>query len=465
MDLRVCAILFYADMDITQENIDELNAVVKIKIGPEDYKEQYEKSLKKYRSQLNLPGFRNGKVPIGVIKKKYGPSVLAEEINKVLSSSLQSHIRENKLEVLGNPLPKENEAEQYDWHNPSDFEFSYEIGLAPNFEIKLSKREKHKYVKLKVDDELIDKQVEDFARRYGKLTQGEVAEERDMILGLFAELAEDGSEKEGGIRHSSTVSIEYIQDEKIKKSFIGKKVGDTVENLDPKSVSRGAADMGAMLGIPKEEAERLESSFNFTFTEIKQMQPAETNQELFDKIYGEGNINSEEEFRDRISKELEVSFEKDSDRLFKRDFSKKMTEKLGMNLPDEFLKKWIMASNEKEISREEVDKEYDDYADSLKWQLIEKKLIEENELQVDEEEVLGFAKGLIANNYAQYNMPIPEEDELTKSALKVLKSQDEAKRIFDMLYDQKLIAFLKETIKLDEEQVSYDDFLKLAYEK
>lgn len=448
-------------MDIKQIKIDDLNALLRVKVSPVDYKDKVDETLKSYRKQANIPGFRQGKVPMGLIKKKYGPSVVAEEVNKVINNALYEHITENKVDILGNPMPKEDENNQVDWINPSDMEFTYEIGLAPSFNVKLSKKDKVTYHKVKVDEEIIDKQVNDFARRYGKLMPCDTSEAKDMLLGSFKELDGQGNLKEGGINHTSTISIEFLEDEKVKKKLIGLKVGDKIV-VDPEEVSKGDADKASMLGITKEDLESISNEFEYTISEIKRMEPCAINSQLFDKIYGEGNVSTEEEFRGKIREEMENMFNKDSDRVFKRDLSEVLIGKLKLKLPDDFLKRWIMATNEKEISKEQIDEEYDQYAKSLRWQLIENKIITDNELKVEQEEVVEFAKGLLAQQYAQYGMPAPEEEELAQSAVKVLQNQDEAKRIYEAIYETKIIEFAKSTVKINEKELSYDDFVKVA---
>lgn len=447
------------NMNVTEQKIDSLNAVVTIKIAADDYKDQYEKSIKNYGKQMNLPGFRAGKVPASLVKKKYGASILAEEVNKLISDALHNHITENKLDVLGNPLPKEDEQKDIDWDNPSDMEFVYEIGLAPEVTVEVSAKTKLKYDKIKVDDEVIDKQAEDFGKRYGKLVSTDKATDKDMVLGKFEQLDDKGEILEGGISHTSTVSIEMLEDKASKKLFTGIKVGDTVK-VNPSKISKGDADMGAMLGISGEEAKNITSDFNFTATEVKRMEPAELNAELFDKIYGEGNIKTEEEFRNRIKTDLEEMFSKDADRLFRKVMSDELVKKAKLSLPDDFLKRWIKASNEKELSMEEIDADYENYSNQLKWQLIENKIIKDNDIKVENDEIVSHTKELIVNNYAQYGMPAPADEVLTANAMEVLKNQDEARRIYEMVYQDKVVAFVKETAKLDEKEISYDDFIK-----
>jgi len=447
-------------MNIKKEQIDDLNAVLTIELTSEDYASKVESALQKYRKEVNLPGFRQGKVPTAVIKKRYGRSVLAEEINQILNDAVQNHIQENKLKVLGSPLPKQN-GEEGDWDNPGNFTFQFEMGLAPEFEVKLTKREKYTFNKVKIDDEMVNRQINDLARRYGKLENVDVAGELDMIVADVIELDENDAIKEGGFMNTSTVSIEYLTDEKAKKTLTGKKVGDTVV-INPHTISRGAADLSAMAGISKEEAEALTTNVQLNIKEVKQMTPAEINQELFDKLFGEGAIKNEEEFKARVTEDLSKGFAGDSERLFQRHVSEKLTSKLEISLPDEFLKRWIQASNDKPITEEQLEKEYPTYADSLKWQLISNQLIEANDIKVELEEVKGYIKGSFIQQYAQYGIPAPDDKTMDTNINQVLANQEEVRKIFDHIYNDKLIKHIKESVKVEEKEIPFDDFLKLA---
>jgi trigger factor len=450
-------------MEIVRENIDELNAIIKVKIAKEDYNESYEKALKNVRKEVQMPGFRAGQVPASVVKKKYGVSILGEELDKVLNSALFDYIKENELDVLGQPVPKTDDNKTIDWKNPSDFEFSYEIGLAPSFEVKLTKKEKYTYNKVKVDAELIDKQVNDFAKRNGTLVVVDKSEDNDMIMASFKELDDKDKVVEGGFVHSSTVAIEFTEDKKAKKKLIGLKAGDSFI-IDPRTISRGAADLAAMLNISKEAAEKFDKNVELTVTEVKRLEATNVDQELIDKIYGAGVVEGVEAFRAKIEEEMSSMFNADSDRLFKRDFANKLVEKLELSLPDEFLKKWIAMSNN-EVTPEQIEAEYDQYSESLKWQLIENKIIKDNDLQVSNDEAVDYTKDLLGKQYAQYGMMIPEEEEFNKMAMSVLGNKDEGKKIYDALYETKVMGYLKDAVKVEEKELSYDEFVKVASEK
>lgn len=444
-------------MNVVEERIDDLNAVLRVKISPEDYAEQVEKTLRDYRKQANLPGFRPGKTPMSLIKKKYGKAVLAEELNKAVNQSLHEFITTNNLNVLGNPLPKEGEDVKGDFDNPADFEFTYEIGITPEFDLKLSKKNKFDYLSVEIDDEMLDKEVDNLARRYGKLVPEEEVGDRDMVLGEFSEV-------KGEIKNNTTISMEFVEDKATQKKLVGAKIGDVI-TVDPKKVSRGDSDMAAMLGIKEEEVEGLKSKFDFKITEIKRMVPAAIDQALFDKLFGEGTIKSEDELRNRIKDDLQKMFSNDSDRIFNQKVVDEIVEKTKVDLPEDFLKRWILASSKEEVTADQIDSDFESYKKSLKWQLIQNKIIKENEIKVEPDEAIEYTKGLLANQFAQYGMPAPEDNELDAQAKNVLTNQEEANRIYDNLYANKIMAYLKDTVKLNEKSLPYDKFIEEAYKQ
>ena len=336
-------------MNVSRHDVDALNAVLKVEIAPADYQGKVKSALEKYRKTAKVPGFRPGHVPFGLIQKQYGKAVLAEELNKLVNSALYDFISANNIEILGNPIPKDGTDVKGDFEKPDSFEFEYEIGLAPSFELSLSGKSKYDYLKVKVDAKLLDKQIEDLRRRYGKLTSVDTVGDKDLVLAQFVELNEDGSIKEGGILHSSTVSLEFIEDKKVKKDLVGKSKGDKVV-VDPAKVSRGGKDTAAMLGIKEEALANISDKFQLTINDIKHMELAELNQDFFDRLFGEGAVKNEEELRQRIAADLEGMFSNDSDRLLTRSIYEDLVENTKLDLPNEFLKRWIKLSNENPIT-------------------------------------------------------------------------------------------------------------------
>ncbi|MDX1349690.1 MAG: trigger factor [Putridiphycobacter sp.] len=442
-------------MNVVEEKIDDLNAVLRISVTPEDYAEKVDGIIKQYRKEANIPGFRPGKTPLSLIQKKYGKSILADELNKLINDSLNNFIQSNNLEILGNPLPKADEEVKGDFNNPGDFEFVYEIGLAPSFELDINKKQKFDYLKVDIDKAMLDKEVDNLARRYGKLVESEKVSDKDMVIGTF-------TSEDGAISNSSTISMEFIEDTKTKKQLAGTKVGDVL-SLDPRKVSRDDKDLTAMLGIETAQIETLPKTLDFKITEIKTMIPAAIDQELFDKLFGPGTVKSEDELREKIKTDLTNMFQNDSDRLFSQSVTEKIIEKTKFDLPENFLKRWIKESSKEEISMEEIEADFENYKKSLKWQLIQNKIIKDNNMQVQAPEVIDYTKGLLTNQYAQYGMPAPEDSELENQAKNVLSNQEEANKIYENIYGFKIMTFFKENVKLNEKALPYDKFIEEAY--
>jgi len=442
-------------MNITQENIDELNAVLKVKVTADDYLPKVESALKQYQKKASIPGFRPGKVPVNMIKKMYGKSIMVDEINKLLSDSLYKYIHDNKIDVLGNPLPK-SDGNTIDWDNQNEFEFLYEMGLAPKFNLELSAKDKFTYTKVKIDDELVTKYTTDIAKRYGKVEQAETVAEGDLVNGDFVELDANGEILAGGIFKSSSVFIDRVK-ESSKKLFIGLKVNDKI-TVDAQDLTDNAVDLAAMLGIEKDAAATIQSKFQFTVKSISRLAAAEINQELFDKIYGPGVVSNEEEFKAKIKEELASMFVNDSERKFYNDVVDYLMNKVNFNLPADFLKRWILAVNEKPVTPEQVEAEFDNYAKGLKWQLIENKIIKDNNINVTNEEVIEHTKDLITKQFGKMSPNVMSDAELNDTAKRVLSNQEEAKKLYEQVYGQKVMTLFKTKFTLEEKEVAYDDF-------
>lgn len=446
-------------MNITQENIDELNAVLKVQVVAEDYLPKVESALKSHQKKASIPGFRPGKVPSSMIKKMYGKSVLVDAINNLLNDSLTNYLKENKVEVLGNPLPKLENEDTIDWDNQKDFEFSYDMGLAPKFEVELSASKKFDYNTVKIDEDLVNKYVSDIAKRYGKVETKNTVEAGDLINGDFVELDDAGEIKAGGIFKTSSIFLDRITDEATKKSLLGLKTDDKV-TIASKNLSENATDLAAMLGIQKEAAENLSANFQFTVKNITQLVETEINQELFDKIYGPEVVKSEEEFRTKIKEELATMFVNDSERKLYNDIVEYLMETIQIELPTEFLKRWIMTANEKPVTAEQVDNEFEGYSQGLKWQLIENKIIQNNNIQVTNDEVIDHTKNLIIEQFGKMNPTPMAEDELNQTVQRVLANQEEAKKLYEKLYGEKVMTFFKSKFTLENKELPYDDFFK-----
>lgn len=443
-------------MDIKKENIDDLNAVLRVKVGPEDYEQKVDGAVKSYQKKVNMPGFRPGKVPVGMIKKMYGKSILVDEINRILQDSLYEYLRQNNIEVLGHPLPKMED--NIDWDNQKEFTFSYDLGLAPQFNVNLGSDQKFTKYKIKIDDELINKYVDDIRRRYGNIANPETADKEDVVFGEFKELEANGNDKEGGIIKNSSLAIDRIKDEELKNKFVGLKKDDSVE-FTVEQMWSNQTDLSHALAISKEEAENLKGNFKFTVFNISRMGKAEMNEELFKKVYGE-EVKTEEEFKNKIREELSSMFDRESDMRLKNDIVKGLIEDVKIQLPDEFLKRWLIAANEKPVTMDQVNAEYDSYAKGLRWQLIENKIIKDNQIKVDTDEVKEYVKGLIREQYRKYNQSEIDETELEGTVDRVLKNEKEAEKIWQKLYDDKVLTLFKSKLAIEEKEVSYDDFYK-----
>jgi len=444
-------------MNIERKDIDTLNAELLIHVAPADYTERVDNALKKYRKTMQMPGFRPGHVPMSLVKQRYGKSILAEEINQVIQDNLYKFLSENKIEVLGSPIPSGDNSEVGNWDNPGDFKFTYQLGLAPAVDVDLNSTLTFDYYKVVVTEELINRQVKDLARRYGKMSDPETSEAEDMLMVDLSELVEAGMLKEGGISNKTTISIEFVKDAATKASLVGLTVGSIVE-IDPHHLTENHEDLAKMLGITHHDVHHLASKFQLKVNEIKRIEPHAVDQELFDKLYGPGEVNAEDVMRDKVKADLEQMFSRDSDFLFKREFAKKITESIDPKLPDAFLKRYIQLTNEKPVTVEMVEHDYPFYAAQLRWELIEGKIIRKYELRVSPDDALTHVKQVLASRYAQYGLPM-EDEMLTEFAKQTLAKKEEAKNVYDFLYEEQMIAVVKEKCTLNEIPIGYEEFI------
>ena len=450
-------------MKITQNNINDLQAELKVVITPEDYQDKVDKVLKDYRKNAEIPGFRKGKVPMSVINKKYRIPVLVDEVNKLLQEDLYKYISSEKIKVLGSPMPKNGQ--KMDWENNTTFNFEFEVGLAPDLDVKITKKDKVKYYQIQADNKLVDNYANDIAKRYGAMSKPEISEEGDLVFCEISQIDVDGNIMENGVRNEATVSMDFISDKKIKKQFIGVKEGDSFIINVMKAFSNHA-DLSAMLNITHEQLHDLSSEdFQFTVKNVSRIKPSEMNQELFEKVYGKDSVKTEKEFKVRIKDEAERSFVPESDRMLKNDVVTYLIDKIKFDMPDEFLKRWLVHTSEKSVTLDQIESEYDMYSKSLRWQLIENNILENYNIKVSDEEVENHTKSLITMQMQQYGQPVPQEDKMNEIVASVLKKEDERKKVYDQLYDVKSLEVYKENFKLTEKAISYDDFVKLASEK
>jgi len=439
-------------MNITKEQIDALNAVVKVAITKEDYSDKVEQILKDYRKQANIPGFRKGQVPMGLIKKQYGKAVLVDEVNKLLQDNLNKYLTEEKLDVLGNPLPKQQD--NFNW-DAEEFAFEFELGLAPNFEVPLKTKKAITQYKIVADQKMIDEQVTRIRKQYGKLINKTEVGKNDEVTGTFKNDSDE-------IDNKTTVELDKVKSKKAIDSLIGKKVGDVVF-LKTKGLFKEDYLLSGALGISKEKAEKLNSELSFTLEEINQREPAALNRELFDKLFGKDKITSEKEFKDKIKEDSEKQFEQQADQKLLNDVTERLIETTKFDLPTEFLKKWIQITGEKPLTEEEANDEYEKSEKGLRYQLIEGKIIKDNNIEIQFDELKEFAKGFIKSQMAQYGQMNPQEEELDNIATLVMSNQEEVKRLSEQLMSQKLLNLYKEKANLKKKEVTYENFVKEVY--
>ena len=450
-------------MKITQSKTKKMVAKLTVEVKESDYLDKVSDILKKYRKDAVVPGFRKGKTPMSIIEKQYKNSIVVDEVNKLLQDNLYKHITNNKIRVLGSPLPLEKN--EVDWVNHTDYTFEYEIGLAPDFDVKVSKKDKLNYYNIKADKKLVDNYCNDIAKRYGKMSNPSESKAGDLVYCAISQLDENGEVMINGISNEATVSIDTIKETKYQKKFIGLKAEDKLE-LKVLDVFKNQTDLAAMLKI--EQAQLLNLSldnFEFKVKRINRLAPAELNKELFDKVYTEGKISTVKEFKQKITEEAENSFVVESDRMLKNDVVLYLVDKIKLDLPDEFLMKWLVKSSEKPITMDQVKVDYPQYSKSLKWQLIENKVLEDNKVEINNDDLLEFTKSLVQKQMQQYGQATADEKQILDISENILKNEDERKKISNQLFDEKTLVVYKEIFKLIEKPISYDDFVKLATEK
>jgi len=439
-------------MEITKKDIDSLNAVLTVAIKEEDYSDKVQKVLSDYRKTANIPGFRKGHVPMGMVKKQYGKAVLIEEVNKILQESLHNYLTEEKLDVLGNPLPK-NDAE-IDWDTP-DFSFDFELGLSPKFDVDVKGKKAITHYKIVADDKMINDQVTSIRNQYGKLISKNEIEKGDEITGAF-------TNEEKAIDKNTSFSLDVIKGKTQLKKLIGAKVGDVV-TLKTKGLFADDHQNQTYLDVSHDEAHGLDVEVNFEIKEVNTREKAELNQDFFDKIFGKDAVKSEEELKAKIKEDAERQFVQQSDQKLMDDVVEALISNTKFDLPGEFLTKWIQFSGENPMTEEEAKAEYDKSEKGLRFQLIEGKIRQENNIQVSFDELKDYSKSMIKSQMAQYGQMDPSEEELDSITARIMQNQEEVKRLSEQLNSQKLLAFLKENTKLKTKEITYDKFIKEVY--
>ena len=424
-------------------------------IEPADYQDAVQKELKQIRQKANIPGFRPGMVPVGLVKKMYGKGVLAEVLNKTVGEQLSKYIEENKLQVLGDPLPNNELTPEMDLDNQDTFTFAFDFAVAPEFDAKLNGHNKLTQYVITVTDEMVDNQVKSYAERFGEYTEAEEVKSGDVLKGLLTEQKENGIVKENAM-----LNPEYMQDKEQAKLFENAKKGDVI-TFNPTKAYGNETEVASMLGLKKEEIAGLDSDFTFEIQTISRHEAAAIDGELFAKVYGENTIKDEAEFRAKVKAEIEQNMQEDAKYKFGLDAKEAIMKKMEkVAFPDDFLKRWVLATNEK-MTQEELDKDYPKMLDELKWHLAKDQLMKEHKIDVQKEDVEAYAKEVARMQFMQYGLMHIEDQYLTSYAQEMLKKEDQLRGIVERVAENKIYEALKGVVKVEEQAISQEDFGKL----
>ena len=448
-------------MKITFDCPDKINGVLTMTVEPADYQEKVEKTMKDYRKKAQVPGFRPGMVPMGMIKKQYGTAVKADEVNRLLGEKLYEYVRENKIQMLGEPLPSEKQQPQ-NFEKDEELTFVFDIAVAPEFKVALSGKDKIAYYTITVDDKLIDQQVQMYASQGGEFVKADVFSGNDTITGDLRQLDEKGNTLEGGITtESGMIMPAYIKDDKQKKLFDGCKSGDIITFNPKKAYPDNDAEVAALLKVKKEEIADVNSDFSFQVTEIRHFQPAEVDQKLFDRVFGEGTVTSEKAFREKIGEQLKAQFVGSSDYKFMQDVRAHLEKKVGkLEFPEALLKR-VMLQNNKDKDADYVEKNFDGSIKELAWHLIKEQIVAAQEIKVEDADVKRVAMEAVRAQFAQYGMSNVPDDVLENYAEEQLKNRENIDGFVDRAVDLKLTEKLKTVVKLDEKSVTLEEFNKM----
>lgn len=439
-------------MNITRNNVDALNAVVTVEMKKADYEPQVEQVLQNYRKNANIPGFRKGQVPMSLIKKQYGKAVMLEEVNKLLQEKLNQYLQDEKLEILGNPLPKANEDFNFEG---DDFTFEFELGLAPAFDVDLAGVKNLTQYKIVADEKLLDDQVLRIRKQYGKMIQKDEVAEGDDISGTF-------TNEEKGINSPATFSTDVFKNKKEAAKFKGKKVGDVV-TLSTKGLFDDDHKLMDYLKVCHDDVHGLDINVDFKIEEITTTEPAELNEELFKKLFGEGDVADLAAFKNKIKEDAEKQFAVQADQKFLNDVTESLLSSTKFDLPAEFLKKWIRQTGENPLSAEQAEEEYNKSENGLRYQLIEGKIITSNGLQITFDDLKDYTNGLIRKQMAQFGQMNPTDADVDGIVMRVLSNQEEVKRLSEQVMSEKMLNLFKEKVKAKTKEVSYEDFVKASY--
>ena len=453
-------------MKITFDCPDKINGVMTMVIEPADYQEKVEKTLKDYRKKAQVPGFRPGQVPMGMIKRQYGTAAKVDEVNRLISEKLYGYIQENKIQMLGEPLPNQEKQKPQDFEKEGDLEFVFDIAVAPEMKAELTDKDKLTYYDIKVDDKLIDDQVQMYASQAGEFKDAETFSGNDTLTGALRELDQKGNTKEDGLSNEAAMIMPaYIKEDKQRKLFDGAKKGDVITFNPKKAYPDNDAEVAALLKVDKEQVKDLDSDFSYQINEIRHFQPAEVNQQLFDRVFGEGTVKDEKAFREKIAETIKPQLQGNSDYKFLIDLRAYMEKKVGEVAFPEALLKRVMLQNNKDKDADYVEKNFEGSIKELKWHLIKEQLVAANQIKVEDSDVKAVAKDAIRQQFAQYGMSNVPDDVLENYAAEQLKKRENIDGFVDRAVDQKLVETLKTVVKLTKKEVSLEDFNKTMQEK
>ena len=451
-------------MNIVRQDIDNLNAILKVQIAKSDYSPKVEAALKNAAKTVQMPGFRKGMVPMGMIRKMHGKHLLVEEINKLAVDSLFNFLDTEKLHILGEPLPNEDQQGKINWDN-DDFEFHYDIAIQPQVTVTLDHKTKAPYFKIDVDNSFIDKQVDSMQNQFGTNLEVDVIEDEELISANFTELDADGNVLEGGhVKENAYVLLKSVPEE-YRQAFKGLTVGTTV-SFAPMAAVKHQPEVISMLGLKHENTRELNATYKVEITSIKKFIKAEINQDLFDASFGQGTVSSEAEFRAKIKENLQARFQINSDYKFYGDFRNQLMDTYPIQLPEAFLKRWIIAANrDKNIAPGQIEEELPLFFEDLKWQLVKGHFIKEQNMVVSDEEFKAASVEFARMQFQQFGYYNPGAEELMHWATEIAKNKEEAKKIYDIEMDKKMISFLKDTINIEEKVVSFEEFNSMMEKK
>ena len=449
-------------MNVSLQNIDKVSALLTVKLEKADYQEKVDKSLKNFRQKAQIPGFRKGMVPMSLVKKMYGKSVLAEEVNRTLSEAVYKYIQDNKVNILGEPLPNEDKQQEIDFDTMEEFEFLFDIALAPEFDLEVTASDKVDYYTIDVTDEMVDNQVKTYTQRNGHYDKVDVYADNDMLKGLLAELDENGNTKEGGVQVEGAVMMPlYMKNDEQKALFANAKVNDVLVFNPYTAWDGNAAELASLLKVEKEAAAELKSDFSFQVEEITRFVAGDLNQEIFDQVFGEGVVKSEEEFRAKVKEGIAKQFVADSDYKFLLDVRKVLSEKVGDLEYPEALMKRIMRLNNPDKEEGFIEENYDNSIKELTWHLIKEKLVKLNDVKVEQNDLSNMAKEATRAQFAQYGMMTVPDDLLDNYAKEMLKKKENVEGLVNRVVEAKLAAALKTQVTLEHKTVSMEEFNKL----